>query len=274
MQSNLNEKTANRNARRALANLELVRQQKQVVEASEAKAKSAQQAAVKHAAQLKTQADLLAAQTNLLRQSIHSYLKMYLRTCAIGGDIAAADSVIEAKAAFAKFESNEQRVTSDQIAKAQQAIKVHLDNWEANAAGRPDELNFSVLELTRQCRLAWEYRCDSILARKRGGTSDVIRDFERQLIVKELYARAIASARGMTSASDFQSATRHRDEFERIYWGELHFVESERLNSSAVEAAMVRIRQSVQTWTDGVPPENLIELVEELETACRDSLRA
>ena len=202
---------------------------------------------------------------------------MYLRTCAIGGDIAAASDIDTADAAFARFDSREQLITNDRIAQSKESIGRHLTAW-ANEGTRPADLNFAVLELTQQCRLAWETHCDAILSvnggrgRSGGPASNVIRDLERQLIVDDLYARATQTARGLANASNFASACNHRYTFEKLYWGELHFVESKRLNSDAVESAMVHIRKCIKPWNQGPPPAELAELVVQLETACDQAM--
>jgi serine/threonine protein kinase len=278
--SNNHARNAEKNHLEALGNLQQVRKQKQIAERNEDRANRAEAKAVKQssqlqvqATQLQTQTSELQTQTKLLRQSIHSYLKMYLRTCAIGGDLAATSDVETANAVFARFDSREQLITNDKIVQAKQSIRRHLTAW-TNEANRPDDLNFAVLELTRQCRLAWESRCDSILSvdggrgRNGGASSNVIRDIERQLIVDELYARATQTARGIAKANNFASARNLRGAFERLYWGELHFVESKRLNSDAVESAMVQIRECIKLWNQGPPPAELAELVVQLESAC------
>lgn len=246
-------------------NLSLVREQKKIAEANALKAEQSEKKAVGQAA-------LLKAQTALLQKSIHSYMNMYLKTCAIGGDIAAASDVDDAFAAFEKFDSREQLVTNNYIANATKSIHRLLTEWKEQGGSRPEGVNFAVLELTKQCRLAWEHRCDAISSRRRGETSSAIRDIERQLVVNNLYDRAIRAARGLAGASDVTAARGFRNEFEKLYWGELHFVESERLNSNAVESAMFHIRKCLEPWNDGPPPSKLAQLVSDLELACSDSL--
>ncbi|MDE0867097.1 MAG: serine/threonine-protein kinase [Rubripirellula sp.] len=289
--SNNHARNAEKNHLEALGNLKQVRKQKQIAEQNEERANRAEAKAVKQSSQLQVQATQLQTQTTelqtqttelqtqtrLLRQSIHSYLKMYLRTCAIGGDVAAASDIEPASAAFARFDSREQLITNDKIVQAKEAIRRQLDSWRREG-NRPADLNFAVLELTQQCRLAWETRCDAILSvnggrgRSGGVSANVIRDLERQLIVDDLYTRATQTAREIANASNFASARNHRDTFEKLYWGELHFVESKRLNSDAVESAMVHIRKCIKLWNEGPPPAELAELVNQLETACDQAM--
>ena len=266
--SDHNAKTARRKHREAIDTLEKLQREKLRAEQNEQRAKQAETKAVTQASQLKTQ-------TQLLRTSIHSYLKMYLRTCTIGGEIAAADDVRTANAAFARFASTNQLVTNNRIIQARDAIQRHLIAWREQADRRPKQLSGAVLELTKQCRLAWEYRCDAIVAggggRRRGGgqKSTVIRELERQLIVEELYNRVSRAARGMADASDFNVAMRFRYEFDKLFWGELQFVANTDQDSIAVEGAMVRIRECVKDWRQGPPPNELAQCVVDLETACK-----
>ncbi len=265
IQSSNNAEIAGRNAQQAIDNLSLVQEQKGIAESNALKAKRSEEKAV-------AQAALLRTRTALLRQSIHSYLKMYQNTCAIGGDIAAANDVERAFTAFERFDSHEQVVMNSKILNAKEAIRLQLTAWKEHGGPSPEAVNFAVLELTKQCRLAWENRCDAISPRRRGQPSSVIRDLERQLVVQDLYDRAILAARGLVDAGDIAAAQQFRDEFEKLYWGELHFVESERLNSSAVESAMIRIRKCLERWNAGLPPIKLAKLVSDLESACQDSL--
>jgi len=263
-----NAATARRKHSEAIATLEQLRKEKLRAEQNEQRAKLAETKAVTQASQLQTQ-------TQLLRTSIHSYLKMYLRTCAIGGEIAASDDVRTANAAFARFASTNQLVTNNKIIQARETIGRHLIAWREQAGRRPKQLSVAVLELTKQCRLAWEYRCDAIVSggggRRGGGgqKSSVIRELERQLIVEELYNRATRAARGMAEASNFNAAMRSRYEFDKLFWGEIHFVASTDQESSAVEGAMVRIRECVKVWRQGPPPSELAQCVVDLETACK-----
>ena len=259
---------ARRKQREAVGTLEELRKEKQRAEQNEQRAKQAEIKAVAQASQLKTQ-------TQLLRTSIHSYLKMYLRTCAIGGEIAAANDVDTANAAFARFDSTNQLVTNNKIIQARKAIQRHLIAWREQTDQRPKQLSVAVLELTKQCRRAWEYRCDAIVSNGGGGRrgggqkSTVIRELERQLIVEELYNRLSRAARGMVEASDFNVATRFRYEFDKLFWGELQFVANTDQASIAVAGSMLRIRECIKDWSQGPPPNALAQCVIELETACK-----
>ena len=151
-------------------------------------------------------------------------------------------------------------MTNNRISESQNAIADILSKWRAERGQRPDELNFAVLELAKQCRIAWEHRCDAIFSGRREQSSSVIRDLERQLIVSELYERVTAAARRLANAKAIAHVQGDRREFEKLYWGELHFVESERLNSKAVESTMVSIRESLVDWHEGPAPQRLTML--------------
>ncbi len=278
--SDRNAKRAEQNHLKALENVEQVKQQKLLAERNEDRARRAEAKAIQQSSQLETQANLLEnqtkelqTQTQLLRQSIHSYLKMYLRTCSIGGDIAASYDSETAKAAYARFDSSEQLITNSRISQAQEAIRRHLIAW-ANDGKRPGELNAAVLELSRQCRLAWESHCDDNLSvnggrgRDSGPASDFVRDLERQLVASDLYERAIRISKAIATASSVSDAEQHRHAFEKLYWGGLHFVESDQLDSDAVETVMRQIRDCLQSWKQGPAPVALAELVVRLEHAC------
>ncbi|MEE2642347.1 MAG: hypothetical protein VX768_17075 [Planctomycetota bacterium] len=87
-----------------------------------------------------------------------------------------------------------------------------------------------------------------------------------------LYARASQTARSIAKSGSFTGAETHRKMFEKLYWGELHFVESKRLNSNAVESAMVQFRKHLLTWKQGPPPTELTNLAAQLENACEQAM--
>jgi hypothetical protein len=171
--------------------------------------------------------------------SLATQLGMFTKPIALAGKIAAAVTMrqsAEVRQALDELISSETPfVRTPSIQQEIDLLKDAIDKWDASEkiSWNPDEEPSSekvrkvVLNFSKAVRTAWESQAMESKAKS----------MTRDLIVRPTYNRAIRVTRSIASGPPQQ---RDKDEFEKLYWSELVFLET-----SDVETNMVRFRQTL-----------------------------
>lgn len=184
-------------------------------------------------------------------------VQAYVRPGRFGGDLVVAKELVSARKILEEFDSSQVgSIRTSEISNILSSIRELLGearDW-TSAHG---ELSQLVLRLGQACRHAWDVDKEAL-------ASETIYEFNRLL-----YDRAIETTKRIASADDYHATVESRDEFRRLYWGELPLIET-----LEVAAAMVRFRRALDEWSEGIKPGDLDfeERAKDVAAACAAAL--
>lgn len=225
----------------------------------------------------------IEAQQNLVtaKESVEALLNLYLQIPKKAGEIAAAESPVKAHEAFEKLEKDglptSLRITSPEIAKAINKIEEYLPSRgdENGDAYVSEDCRLAILKLVEVTRRAWESRLIEGSGGKLDNRLTQQKRLERDIISLELCGRAMAVTKGIANAKTPEQMMLYRQEFERLYWGELYWLELEdkgpRLDKvGPLEEAMVNFREEgLNGWElENVSVDDLKEYADEVTRCC------
>lgn len=204
------------------------------------------------------------AQTTAL-EALTMQLEMFAEPTEIAGEIAAAVSRrerAEVDAALGKLTSSETPYAQTaSISSALEDLQRKIDkwapdekiSWDPEQEPSSERVRQAVLHFAETIRAAWESQ----------DLDENARALSRSILVQPTYERAIQVTRKIAAGS---RDPRDLDEFERLYWSELVFLET-----PAVATSMVHFRKTLR-GDPGYPPSELPKLAAELKQKCDEAL--
>ncbi len=202
---------------------------------------------------------LATQEKRLALDAVQKQLTMFTGPTGLGADIAIAigtdDStngkVERARAAMSALETNVRPFARNAaIGEKIQSLHQQLTNWERHDVSDRD-VQIAILELAREYRSAWDALTQ--------GLSSKMRELIQHDLAAPYYERATQVTKRLARASQ---STADRDEFERLYWAELVFFETDE-----VQSAMVQFRNVLHG-----DPGSLPALATAVEVACNRAL--
>ena len=167
-------------------------------------------------------------------------VQAYARPGQFGGELVIADTLDAAKQLFEKRKGSLVAYIHNSEIRAAESEIEELIRSGTDLESIEDRLRPLVLRLSLASRHAWEADKDHL-------PENALVEFERAL-----YQRAIETTRNLAHAEDFTETQKLRDEFWRLYWGELPLVESKEL-----EGAMVQFGRALELWNEGKRPDTV-----------------
>lgn len=188
------------------------------------------------------------------KDSLRRQFVRYSKACGIGGKIAVAKKLDDAKQFYAKFSDAEiNLVKSPEIIASIDKFGKLLRDWKDNT--RPDaDLTSEALSLSIACKNAW---------RRAFGELEQVEEIASDLRV-EIYDRAFAAAEKIAKAKSKASVESEITEFYALYYGEMVFVESD-----VVARAMVSFGNAIEEWKENTSK----ELIQGLLTSRLENLK-
>ncbi|MCB9562232.1 MAG: serine/threonine protein kinase [Kofleriaceae bacterium] len=202
-------------------------------------------------------------QTQLAKAFIVNQLHQHLAVCRMAGEAAVARDAAEARHAIAAMEPQGTLVASPELATAIRALDQLVRGWEHGDTPDRGALEQTALAVPMAASAAWQRLTAVAIGDDGRDLEPLVLAIEREHIATPLLARARAAVAGLLDPDAARAAAAAHD-FWLLYWGELTFIESDRLGGKPVEHAMVRIGR-VLTGEDRDTP--LATLRDQLEVA-------
>lgn len=210
----------------------------------------------------------LAAKRKELNQ-VQSWGDLF-RVCALGGQIAIAQTKDEAQSAYAELTEirgsvqklgdaldADERTRAENVVRVIDELKPLVENWNDEERWVKSNLRLKIIELGSNAKKVFE------------NAPPAVSEFRDEL-ARLLYDQAIAVAVRLHFADaeqwDKQPTRSDRDEFWRLYWGDLVFIES-----GAFEDAMISVRNAIAA-AEGTKPTSLTKEISQLAKAYKKEL--
>jgi hypothetical protein len=201
--------------------------------------------------------ELRRAETFVTKQ-LDEYLELSRRV----GAVAVAETPAQATEAMTALTAyaDEHWEHSPALSRAVEQLAAEVTNGP-RGRGSEATLGLAGLEVVRSVRFAWEETAFAMQNTASEPVKAMITRVERQRVVEPLLSRALDAGRSLRDVDPTRANVRA---FWRYYWGELYFIESERLHGADVEAAMVHIGHKLD------PSRPRESEINELEAAVRE----